>query len=208
MAAAVALALAMLGANSAEPGHERPTGATYGPFGLVGRVSVETSSPRAPLHRLVNSGLAETRDGAWLLWRPVWRSGQVVGVEGIERLTREQAVGRSWAPRAPLSMPARAPGETGCRLIATTITVRGGLGAWNCRSAAGTLLGGLTPDGRVLVQARLDRRYQAMTAEATPHGGGSRVILASYDPGARRFEWLELSLAADRRGEEASSAAS
>ncbi|WP_374471149.1 hypothetical protein [Phenylobacterium sp.] len=195
MAAAVALALAILSASAAEPGHEAPTGAAYGPFGVVGRVSVETSIPRAPLGRLVNSGLAETRDGAWLRWRPIWRRGQVVGVEGIERLTREQAVGPGWAPRAPLSMPARPPGETGCRLIATAATVRGRLGAWNCRSAPGTLLGGPGPDGRVVVQARLDRRYQAMSAETTLHGGASRVILASYDPGARRFDWLELSLA-------------
>jgi hypothetical protein len=195
MTAAVALALAILGVNAAAAGHESSSSAAYGPFGVVGRVSVQTDSPRAPLRHLVNSGLAETQDGAWLRWRAVWRGRQVVAIDRMERLTREQAVGSAWRPRPALSLPAPPAGDTGCRLIGTAVTVRGRLGAWNCQSADGTLLGGLGPDGQVVVQARVDRRYQAMTVEATPHTGASRVILASYDPRTRRFDWLELSLA-------------
>lgn len=169
-------------------------GADYGPFGAVGRVSARTDVPKAPISALVNSGLAATADGGWLQWTLAWRDGRPAAIEQIESLPPGAPAQPGWhlpASRPRAESPGHVEGETGCRLIGSAVTVRGRIGAWNCESAPGTLLGRLRPDGG-RVEARLPARYQAMVAEAIPHGGVSRVVLAAYDVAARRFDYLEL----------------
>lgn len=173
-------------AAAADPYVDAPD---YGPFGVVGAVSVETTVPLSPLGRLVNSGAAVTRDGSYLQWRAVWSGSQIVSVDQFRQ-----------GPTPPLRgasasiLPDELPGRSACHLVAEGVTVRGRLGAWNCAGALGTLLGAVGSGGRPVVLASLPRRYQGMVAETTPHTGSSRVVLAAFDPDARRFDLIELSL--------------
>ncbi|WP_309093121.1 hypothetical protein [Phenylobacterium sp.] len=169
-------------------------GEDYGSFGAVGRVSARTEVPTAPIYGLVNSGLAAMADGGWLRWKLVWRDGRPTAIEQMETLAPGAPAPPSWnlpAARPRGATPGKVEGETGCHMIGSGVTVRGRVGAWNCESAPGTLLGRLRTDAS-RVEARLPVRYQAMVAEAVPHGGVSRVILAGYDVAAGRFEYLEL----------------
>jgi len=167
-----------------------------GPFGQLGAATATTRIPQAPVARLINSGLAQTTDGAWVRWREIWKGAEVTGLESFERVDAKSDV-RTWnlptTERPDVTLPDMLPGETGCRLIAAVITGGRRLGAWGCESYPGTLLGAPSKSGELVILARLSKRFQDMAPGSMPHTDASRVTLVAYDPCSSQFDMLELS---------------
>ncbi|WP_426000577.1 hypothetical protein [Caulobacter sp. DWR1-3-2b1] len=177
------------------PAPPKPINHVLGPFGLLGAATRQTEVPKAPIARLINSGLALTTDGFWLRWREQWNGAEIVGVEQFDRAGAEADL-QGWnvpTTTSLVALPAGLKGESGCRLISAVIANGRRLGAWNCESANGTLLAAPAKSGEVVVLARLGYRFQGMIAGPMPHVDVGRITLAAYDPCTLRFEILELS---------------
>lgn len=167
---------------------------TLGPFGRVGGGATQTDVPKAPIAKLINAGLALTTDGDWVRWQQRWNGRYLLGADQFERAGSDTS-GRGWnipATATLVPMPGAIPGEMNCRLLGAALANGRRLGAWNCDSAPGTILGAPSKNGEIAVLARLGRRFQAMSAEPTMHSGASRILLAAYYPSISQFDILEL----------------
>ncbi|ADG09236.1 hypothetical protein B7G68_03725 [Caulobacter segnis] len=173
---------------------------SLGPFYYIGGVSSRVDlHASARLARLEAPAIARMTDGGWARWKVQDPFAETLSLSWIQAVPKA-AGAPDWAPPpGPAPAPPQTKGAAGCRWASFSTRPLGRfLGLLDCKGESGSVLATLgdadkTGARPVVKLASMKMRFDAIDITLSrPHSDGAVVVLAAYDPKARRFDYVQL----------------